>query len=43
MRILIVHPQMSFFGGAETVVVHLANELRKPGARREYLDFVCLR
>jgi len=31
MRILIVHPQMSFYGGAETVVVHLANELIKMG------------
>lgn len=31
MRILIVHPQMSFYGGAETVVVHLANELKKMG------------
>ncbi|QAT17016.1 glycosyltransferase [Candidatus Velamenicoccus archaeovorus] len=31
MKILLVHPQMSFYGGAETVVIHLANELRNSG------------
>lgn len=29
MKILIVHPQLSLYGGAETVVVHLARELQK--------------
>jgi len=29
MKVLIVHPHMSFYGGAETVVINLAKELKK--------------
>ncbi|MFA5075744.1 MAG: glycosyltransferase, partial [Candidatus Babeliales bacterium] len=32
MRILIVHPSLLFFGGAEAVVVHLAHALKRFGA-----------
>lgn len=32
MKILIVHPSLLFFGGAEAVVVHLAHELKHLGA-----------
>ncbi|MBI5892268.1 MAG: glycosyltransferase family 4 protein [Deltaproteobacteria bacterium] len=29
MKVLIVHPHMSFYGGAETVVINLAREIKK--------------
>lgn len=33
MRILFVHPQMSFYGGAEILIVHLALELKALGQK----------
>ena len=37
MRVLIVHPHMSFYGGAELVIVNLANYLTKKGIENTVL------
>jgi len=37
MKVLIVHPHMSFYGGAETVVINLAKELKRMGVENSVL------
>jgi len=42
MKVLIVHPHMSLYGGAELVIVKLANYLTKNGIKNSILTLSML-